>query len=223
MSFPKLLENVNKQVKYCVFGYIRNIELLFKFPSIPIVIFYLCLGYYYNAEQFEDARKDCFRISNDKLTITNIKRCRFPNHTIYLQRFIESTIERVIKWTFKINRLGSDYYEMAFAIVSKQESIKKGIFRQADYFMVFNNGIREFYPTGCVIENSRKDGCIFTEGDLVSLTLDLKNGMVYYQINDGNHVFITDRFKSDRSTKYKMAIQLKTIGSSVTLKQFTII
>ena len=62
-----------------VFGYIRLQNL-----NIPKGITMICLKYISeNIEWFSGFRDDCFKVSDDKLTITSIQNCDFDNHTIF--------------------------------------------------------------------------------------------------------------------------------------------
>ena len=65
-------KTADERTKCIIFGYFRKQESLLK-TSIPPIICYLCMGYYYNPEYFSRAKEDCFIISDDKLTVTNIK------------------------------------------------------------------------------------------------------------------------------------------------------
>ena len=77
-------KNADLACKCTVFGHIREQESLLKLFTIPPIIAYLCIAYFYNPEYFARAREDCFKTSEDKMTITNIKMVGWGKHRIYM-------------------------------------------------------------------------------------------------------------------------------------------
>ena len=73
MASVKTGKKADKRSNLIAFGYLRKQESRHKLSSIPPIIAYLCIAYFYNPEYFAKAREDCFIISDDKLKITNIK------------------------------------------------------------------------------------------------------------------------------------------------------
>ena len=70
------LQNVkfaDKRTRSIVYGFIRRIENSLSISNIPTEIYDIFLAFYYCPEFFDKARLDCFKISDDKLKITNIK------------------------------------------------------------------------------------------------------------------------------------------------------
>ena len=97
----KTLKAVEDKYKLPVFGYVRssqNESIIY----IPMMIFYLCLGYFYDPEYFEKCCKN-MQISNDKLTITQIG-TGYGDDTVYCKRCIKSDVPQIMTWTLKINK-----------------------------------------------------------------------------------------------------------------------
>ena len=104
MSSLKKVKLTTQMTKDRVFGFVRRIEqALESYRNIPVIISYLCLAYYSISEYFDKARTDCFKITDDKLTITNIKKCIDEKHTIFMKQWIDSQCDLICEWLFKIN------------------------------------------------------------------------------------------------------------------------
>ena len=61
----------------------------------------------------------------------------------------------------------------------------------------------------------------FMEGDLVTITLNLKQGILSIQVNDEDEVIKSDNVEISQDTKYKMLVKMSNLGSSITLDQFS--
>ena len=121
MASLQVGKNAGKRSKCIIFGYLREQEssLKLSIPSIPPIIAYLSIAYFDNPEFFARAREDCFVISDDKLSVTNIAEIVWSKHCIYLNQWIESTSKLIAIWTFKIKWVPSGRYSVSFVIVSK--------------------------------------------------------------------------------------------------------
>ena len=111
--------------EHIVFGYLRNMDSIFSLSShIPPLVSHLCLRFYYIFECIDRVRTDCFKISDDRLTVTNIKQCGY-DHTIFLCKWIESTSKSIVTWKFERN--GTDSVgTIGFGIISiDEESLLK--------------------------------------------------------------------------------------------------
>ena len=80
-------------------------------------------------------------MSEDKLTITNIKHVDFVAHAIYFNPWIESTSKCIVKWTFKMNRMVRRGGEFYFGLVSKEKDVKDD----------FSDWTTEYIPNYAVI------------------------------------------------------------------------
>ena len=94
----------DQRAKDIVYGFIKHMEQSLALRAIPTEIYDIFLAFYYFGEYFYKAREDCFKISDDKSTITCIKDCSYTNHTIYLEQIIPSLSKEIISWTFRVNK-----------------------------------------------------------------------------------------------------------------------
>ena len=116
----KQLKSIKKDTRFTVFGYVRqNENKLSLYCNIPSMISYLCLSYYYHGEYFEKAGHD-IQISNDKMTVTKVtQECNWDN-AAYGKTWIDSSIDQIVKWKFKINTLERSIY---ICLVSKDNCL----------------------------------------------------------------------------------------------------
>ena len=107
MSLLKLGNRVvrNKYTKNLVMGYIRDSESSLHLEAVPMMISYLISIFYHISEHITKVRDDCHQISDDKLTVTNIKQCRLNQQGIYLNEWVQSMSNMTFTWTFLINKL----------------------------------------------------------------------------------------------------------------------
>ena len=139
----RAVTNIPILPKFTVFGYIRLMEKrLLLTSSVPVVIGYLILGYYFCGECFEKAGND-LKISNGmcviriaEQTIENV----FKN-TAYGYLWIEPKPHMLLKWKFKINSFGIRYYasgHIYIGIVNRDDRLNEdsGKDEGAEYFKI---------------------------------------------------------------------------------------
>ena len=195
-------KNADERSKCIIFGYFRKHELLFNI-SIPPIIHYFSMAYYYNPDYFTRARDDCILISDDKLTVTNIQRSPWGAHSIYLNKWIESTSNCIAVWKFAINKITAKYC-VAFMIVSQElDDLEFGA--KSDNFM------HEMYDF--------RDG--FKEGDEVTIKLDLKQCIISIQVNNKDEDTKPGLVNISQNIKYKMVAKVSKLNSSITLQDFS--
>ena len=200
--------NADDRTKFIVFAYYRQHELLFNM-SIPSVIPYLSVAYYYNREFFAKGREDCYKISEDGLTVISVRNVKWNAGCVYLNKWIESG--SIASWKFKINKIISALSIM-FKIVSRESDDLNSSPMQTYTLCSFLDIGAGFD----VLSTS------FVEGDQVTIKLDLKHRKVSLQVNDGNEVIkLEDIFQISQDIRYKMTVWLSATGSSVTLEEFT--
>eukprot|EP01084_Bolivina_argentea_P299913 517020_1 len=98
--YLKELKQINNRTKHSVFGYVREMHDKLSLPNVPILISYLCLSYYYHNEYFAKSG-DEVEILNDKMSIKKIAGHCDYNNTTYCNTWIESTSNKIAKWTLK--------------------------------------------------------------------------------------------------------------------------
>ena len=221
MSLKKavLKPTVTKLSEYIVFGYIRKQELLLLIPFIPQIISYRCLAYYFH-DLIAAARNDCFRLSHDRLTIQNIQKIALSQHKIYLQHWIQSTERLMITWKFRINEIIiQSGYDISFGIVSKHDNIHCGPQSNDNFVFLYNNGAVAQFNRLIIIPTHLN---VFNKGDVISIILDLINQRILYKINNQSEIIMSSNLEKSNNIKYKMALQLGCLGSSVSLEAFYI-
>ena len=220
MASLQVGKNAAKRSKSTIFGYLREQESLLKLsiPSIPPIIAYLCIAYFDNPEFFARAREDCFVISNDKLTVTNIAEIVWRKHCIYLNQWIESTSKLIATWTFKIDEMRDGRYSVSFVIVSKEHDVNRRPRDDPYYGFVDNGSMSTALGINCADKNATFGG-----GDQIRIKLDLSKATTSIRVNDKNEVISRSKVQISDHIKYKMTVLLTPLNSIVSLKEFTLV
>lgn len=222
--------NHQNKVKSIVFGYIREHESTDDAINIPPLVSYKCLKYYCSDEYFSRALEDFFTISNDKMTITNIRNIPVHAHTIYCNKWIESLSNVIVKWTFSIKSLPG--YAIFFGLTSNEKRIDEDFCTQnnAPCYQVSSDGIKYSH-------NMRNNGISYPilpidgwdNNDTLTFILDLTNklgfrfGQFSIKKNDKEPKMIFNDVEKGKDIKYKMTLQMINENSCVVLKQFIIL
>ena len=122
MSFLKRHKQAiqNKFTSLLISGYIRNQEASNNLCAIPALIVHIIIIFYYITEHFTTSKDNNCLISNDRLTIINTKDYHStfdPHSTVYLNEQIQSLSDRIITWTFRIDKLKE---AMSFGLMSNK-------------------------------------------------------------------------------------------------------
>ena len=213
LSAWRKLKSFDHKHKTAVMGFIRSIEkTLTKYAEIPAEIYDLCLAFYTFPEFFEMVREDCFEISEDKSTVTNIKKCNENNHTIYMYNWIQSTSNTITTWKFKINYHNINKPNIKFGITS---SYLQGLIPEAPPTKryVYRYGFPMGFPFYSMANSSDK-------GTILSYELNLPNATLSCKIDgiEDEMVYIA----KEEKIEYIFAMQLPNKGDSVTLLEFSI-
>ena len=214
----------DSKASHIVFGYVRDMEITLKLTEITEYIIHIILGFYFNYEYFASYLKEHFEVSPDKLTITNIKKVDFRRHTIYLNHWIASTSKCIARWTFKINSFQPiAMTEMYFGLVSSQQAPNEDFAtieqQHVPNYCIANSGSR--YPNGKSIGTIGQSFKI-KEGDIVTFTLDLIVGTWNGKIHDKTDTLIINDVEISEDIKYKLAVQIRQQGSSITLLDYNL-
>ena len=217
MAALQTVKNARQITIDVVFGYFRLQNL-----NIPKGIKLICLKYYNeNIEWFSGFREDCFKVSDDKMTITNIKNCDFDNHTIFGNVWIPSTSKTVSKWTLNIttNKMNDAMYiGFASKYDINDDFIKTHVDHTPNYAIgnagfIFQNGEYVYSPQTPLAPK-------FREGSAVTLTLNLVDAQVRIKVDDQSDVVIADEIEINKHIRYIFAMQIRRIQNCVTLRNF---
>ena len=98
-SMFKKLSKVDKKQKYCVYGWIREMEQALDINHVPLMISSICILYFHEEEMF-DGVGDHVTLSKDKKCITNNATKQTKNYGIIE---ISSNEECIYQWDLKLN------------------------------------------------------------------------------------------------------------------------
>ena len=221
----KTAKSVDQKTRDIVYGFVKRMEKSLWFRNIPTEIYELCLAFYFLPEFFDKARRDCFKISDDKLTVTCIKRCNYNQHTIYMKKWIESTSCCIAKWRFKINDRPSMPTSTSFTFCGLASAYSEIMLvmdfsSRAPNYSLGHGGQRFFnrYPA----EDSTTKMPTYKSGDIVTFTLDLDKNIFLCRVNESDDVVVFEDVVQKDDVKYIFVMQLAEKGNSVTLLDFNI-
>ena len=221
MSSLKKLKAVGKRSKYCVFGFIRESELLLKLSTIPRLINFLCLSYFHIKDFFLKARKPEFIISNDGLQIKNINGCRYDCHSIYLNEWIHSESKVIAVWTLKMGANDS-----VIGLSSSDTMIENDFtfHGKKPNYAVGSHGVGYINSLKDDKYNERCNGGYnnFFEDDIVRFILDLKHGNICMAINDQDVIILFEDIEQSTDVRYKLVLQLPRQDDYVIIQDFAV-
>ena len=206
-----------------MYGFIKRTEKSLALKAIPTEIYDIFLAFYYFGEYFDKARDDWFKISDDKLTITSTEHCDYSNHTIYMKQIFHSLSNEIIEWTFKINELKDVLF---FGVTNA--NCNKNLCRDYGMNDTPNYGISEdseVYANGSgyfASDHNTESPDKFKTGSIVRFTLDLKNGVILFKVDDGNNATVVKDIKQGMGVVYIFVLQLYKKDDSVTLTNFAV-
>ena len=179
-------------------------EKQLSISSVPVMIGYLILGYYFCGECFEEAGND-LKISNG-MSVTRIAEQTIENlfkNTAYGYLWIESKPHMLIKWKFKINLFGIGYYASAhiyIGIVNRDDRLNEDFGKDegAEYFKITPEEL--------------------DENGYFRLKLDTKKKIL--STRNGEYRNPKIKIKIDSDTRYKLAVSLCGEDAKITLVDF---
>eukprot|EP01083_Nonionella_stella_P028334 78022_1 len=218
----KSIKRIPKAIKYCIFGYCRDIETMsLDTVTIPILVQSLCLLYYYETDGFSKAGKG-YQISNNGRTVHK-HRLTYWSESVHCNMWFPSTSNKIIQWTFVINRNEDEYSSMRFSLITQDKGTAAcyGLFNETQVtYCHFNSGVSR---SNGITHNSvdKEEGNRgFKEGDRVLYILDLKEAKWKCQINDKKQWTVADLVKA-KDVQYKMVLSMLDTADSVTLQHFS--
>ena len=187
---PPILSKI-KQVddlhKHIVNGWIRNVNKIYKFLSIPNIINAICILYYYNDEIWKecDPHGECYQISPDK---KYIKLYQYEDHAIHgiNHIFLDEYNKNKYKWVIKICQatlLEDDHWINTYGIISvglKSDKYDEFLYESdatkadVDGQSYDCDGISQVIPYGEP----------FAENDIISIHLNLQTKKISFSLNE---------------------------------------
>ena len=237
------LKDAPINVQYCVFGYMRTYEKKLSLNVIPSRVIYLVLLFYYEREHF-DKSPECIEISEDQRTITRTDKgdSYYWTNLTFLKKWIDSTSNQLIEWTFKVDKkdgndakdkkgicigIYSDYNDKYLTMNPIDDAMNPPF-----YVLWANNQPEKGKIGSCAWSRECGDRCNktlttpaattsnYSHHDVIKFRYHTKESKVYFKINDGADGLLFDNIQKSEKIKYKMAIALAKIGDSISLIDF---
>lgn len=232
-SQPKYQSSFGKAI---IFGYVRrmdNVKIMkdklfgpnFNNVTIPAMITYLILAYFYEEEYFETAHEDC-RLSKDKLTVikTSNSKINWHNKTPFKnwintkQKYVYHYILRINKYKYlcpnnKDNKL---YQSFCIGITVINDKSKD---TESDSYYEITSGGSIFGGTSKSIKFKKqsKNSLQFNQNDIVSLIINLRERRIYQIVNDNKRKCLWSNIEIGRYIKYQISVTIRHPSNSITL------
>eukprot|EP01084_Bolivina_argentea_P246958 413212_1 len=208
-------KNFDPIAQFIVFGFIRNIEMLFAAQiTMPSDIVYICLLYYCQTEYFTKHGSNIILRDNDRIIEHTDQRYmddeERSGNTAYGNIDIDKNICAKYIWTFKLNRIGDASIAIGITLSygANCECLFQGEF-WGDFLLAYEP---ENNDTVCAyayefskfeslyrISYDRSDGnvsadvskfdedCILMDGDEIKMVLDVPSRILNCYVNDIQH------------------------------------
>ena len=221
------LNDIAKEVKVSVSGYIRENQYLFQsedhgiFNNIPQLIPSLCILYTDPGDRFEIIGDGIAYVNGDKTTIVKPKTFKGPrSSTCYGSEHIQSNKKSITKWDLKIVNIPSKCGVTAIKIgvasaVLSSNSKPKNILGDR-YYINSNVGWVKTH-SGTVLPKTHSK---YQTGDVMTITLDLtKKKVLFYNHRSKDEVCID--MTDFEGYSYRLAVAVRVPEVSVCIDKFT--
>ena len=217
-----MLKEIDKDVRYLIFGYMRSSELLFDdnnpYYNIPDFVCTICLWYYcilyMTNDKFDIAAGD-IEISEDKLTITK-GAADAEFYSVYGTQGIPSMSQMHCKWKFKMNRLYGNCY---VGISSKKCLDSPFHYKSSPNYCYYMLG----WKIKCGQFNDReKYGKKFWDRDYLTMELDMNKKELRYAVNDEDQGVAFDDIECGDDIIYYLAITIEHTGDHLSMIDYQV-
>ena len=228
MSFNAAkLKQIDKKTKYFVYGFIRNEQKSLSshhddnpFYTIPELIIYQCLLYYYLNEYFNIICEGVTTLNN-KQSIKNIKH---RSTTCYGNIIIDPNESLIHKWEIKIDNCSHHNY-ICIGIDSSMLNNKDNTKKPKRAFYVFNKSYfyayaawKEKYATDIdMYQGDAYEGDGYGSGDTIYMTLDGQK--LSFHKNEAEQAVVFENV--NESVKYNLAVYTADEDDMVTIVNYT--
>ena len=225
MPSLKQLKQLNGSNKFLVFGYIRKTEKESRIMNIPMLIFYNILGYFHLFEYFSKCGDEII-ISDDKMTITKKEMsCDDWNNNSYGNLWFASNGNEIATWKFRINKIQHSTCNSIYFIFSSKDNRLNddgNHIEDSPNYGWSNYDDAIFHGGGALHYDCwKKDDDKHEEGDVISITLNTKNGVIAWSPKrDEQMRTVYTGIKQNPAIRYKLAISLCYQQNSVSLIDF---
>lgn len=237
-TFPKIneLSRIDAINRYVVVGYVRKMEKALSLPCLQTMIVWLCLGYFYpiTYDYFHKYDDPNIALSNQHCTITKVKSYyyslvrQFPPINYAIGKLWISSVENVkVTWKLKMEKLNCIGCNVIIRIISDERQFMRQDSKFVTYGLCSAGYPRWFgvysdiSPKVSYAADLSRDR--FSEGDTIKAILDLNEKSFEIRNDIDRRTLIKYKgIKCCSTLKYKLMVQIRTIGNSVTMKKCTL-
>ena len=221
MSTFEEVKNIDTFTRHTVNGYLRKIQLSLPseniyYDSIPSIVLYLCLLYFYIPECFDS--NNChqqYALSDDKKIAKRKKDCNWG--LIYLTKVVSEGIHR---WKFKINIGNTLNTTMTIGVCKIHEPLDTTdlLFASQYYGKAYAWKVESGLLTkGDDDEQRQYTNRKIQDGDIVEMKLDLNKWKLEFNCNSVDYGVA---FKDIQQTSYRAALSFYDEDHSIEILEY---
>ena len=217
----KYLSKSDKRDRYCVHGFIHEIEPLLYSQQVPqdlnevIVSFFSCDEYF---EEIDKSVTATTILSADRKWVTKNPKYGYWYNACYGKIRIDSKSDKKCQWELKIDCAEKGGAQIG---ISSEDLTSGRHFLLRHTVEIMYSG-REFavlkyvkYLTGCGTHGWCRHSRLIRPDDVFSVHLDLKNAEMRFYLNDEDTGIIYKYIEEKENVKWRLYAQLRSAGDSV--------
>ena len=226
----KRLDLIDNEIKYAIFGYIRENQHLFAsneyniFNNIPDLIPSLCILYFDFCDFFKTIPSvDISFVDGDKKSIVSNKNdedAYMGYRPCFGSVIIPSDSNCICKWDLKIINLPNTRGTCIIVGVASTEYSGRSSYKLGDKFYIYSNfsWCKDHIQRRTNFRDRRME--IYKTGDIITITLDLKKKIVSFCNNTSNTKLEIDMEKFE-GYDYRLAVGIREPNVSVCIDKFS--
>ena len=216
----KEVSAVDRRTKYCVYGWMREMEKELDLGYIPPIISSICILYYRGEE--------IFKTTSDKIEISKEGKCikstaaGWIDHCGYGITKISSMSGNFYQWDIRIHEQSRNMFAIRFGISSQAD-----ILRYDGILQLLGGHYTYLYQSGRVFHNPEekfkgyKQAESLKTGDKLSLCLDLRKKELTFMINDKCIEQKCENIKVGEDVYYRLIVSICQQNDCVEIINFT--
>ena len=206
----KRLKQIDSRHSFVVFGYVRESSKELELSNIPMMIFYLCLGYFFEGDYFEKFIRNV-EISENK---TRMEHRGGDGEAIAIcKQWIDCNVHQMVKWEIKMNNIPCLWGD---GIIIRLSTNDVNTWKSPSYGFGDKKNTWTDGP-----HTNRNKGIAFYDNDIIIIILNTRDATIGIRKNNQQIHIIWDGIATGANIRYKLSISSFSVGTSVSLIDYS--
>ena len=212
------INEVDQDTLHLLHGFIREAQNLVD-PVIPDSILLIVLSFYHLSEYFASHGREMTMI--DEFTVAGAP---YGDRSAYGAKIIPSNSEKIYIWEVKVNHIDSNGGLICIGIVDNECDIIDDQFSTENFslYVLESGGVGATHYKFTRVTSQILSERPFKGGDILELTLDLKQRTFIIKVNGGDRGFVFQEVRKAASLHYKLGVTMRRVKTSVTISSFRV-